>query len=288
MENVIWEKAPAKINLTLDVKEKRLDGYHELETVMHKISLADILRMRPNREIIISGNDQSIAWDQTNLVYKAAALILGRFPKHKGVEIFVDKNIPIEAGLAGGSADAAAVLTGIDRLYELNIGRANLLSLATELGSDVAFCLEDGPATALARGRGEVLEALDFSVVLDMVLIAPPYSLSTAAVYRGLDLALIKQKQRPDHLRFFHAMQTGSLTDMALAMENVLETVSLKICPDVKKVKRHLEEAGALKALMSGSGSSVFGIFTDEEKAKQAMRLLSKEYTRIYHITSFK
>ena len=286
MENVLWADAPAKINLTLDVLGKRADGYHEVETIMHKITLFDRIRIRPGENIKVSSNDQTIAWDHTNLVYRAADLILGYAKKLKGVDIYVEKNIPIAAGLAGGSTDAAATLTGIERLYGLELSEAELFSLAAELGSDVPFCLDFGPKTAFAKGKGEKLEAVEFPMILNLVLAAPLFSLSTAQVFNRLDLRQIKK--RPLHARFLQTLKAGSLKEMAPYMENVLETVSLAMCPDIERVKRRIEKAGAIKTLMSGSGPSVFGIFADESKARQAMRQIKAcDIAEVFLVSSY-
>lgn len=281
----MWIDAPAKVNLTLDVLGKRTDGFHELETVMHKIGLMDRLYLQPGSGIRISSNDRTIAWDHTNLVYRAASLILSRFGTNLGVHIYVEKNIPIEAGLAGGSTDAAATLTGIDRLYHLDIGAVNLLTLAGELGSDVPFCLETGPTTALAQGRGERLQPLAFRSVLTLVVVKPPFRLSTAEVYGRLDLDRLQH--RPDHLRFLQAVQAGSLEEMAAAMENVLETVSIAMYPEISLIKTRLEQAGAVKALMSGSGPSVFGLFAECCVAQQAVLQLKKSYSDVFLVSSY-
>jgi 4-diphosphocytidyl-2-C-methyl-D-erythritol kinase len=277
--------APAKINLTLNVLGKRSDGYHELETVMHKINLSDRLCFKPFSAIRIYGNDDSLDWGSSNLVYKAALLILSRYSSHPGVEIYVEKNIPTGAGLAGGSTDAAATLAGINNLYALNVSSQDIFELAELLGSDVPFCLPSGPPTALAKGRGEILTPLPLSRRLALVIIKPDFSLSTSEIYRRFNRDNVSR--HADTAAFIKAAKSGSLTAMARAMENELESVSVLDYPIIASIKKHLENAGALKALMTGSGSSVFGLFADAAGAEKAYAILSETYKNIFAVSSY-
>ncbi len=279
-----WE-APAKINLTLDVLFKRADGYHELRTIMHKIDLVDRISMKKAEQIIIRSNDASIAWDETNLVYRAARLISETYDIGGGAEIYVEKQIPIGAGLAGGSTDAAATLTGINQLYNLNLNYEQLADLAQKIGSDVTFCLNEGPATALAQGRGEILTPLEMNAPLIMVLVKPDIQISTAEVYGSLDLEQVKI--RPDNDSFIQASSQGLLKDMATSMANVLETVSIKKYPVINRIKERLMSTGAIVALMSGSGPSTFGLFADHKRAQLAANELKSEFAEVFLVSSY-
>jgi 4-diphosphocytidyl-2-C-methyl-D-erythritol kinase len=285
VQQFLWVTAPAKINLTLNVLSKRSDGYHELETVMHKVNLSDRLRFQPASGIKVSGNDDSLDWGSSNLVYKAALLILNRYSPHLGVDIYVEKNIPIGAGLAGGSTDAAAALTGINNLYALSVSPENIFEMAKSLGSDVPFCLPLGPSTALAKGRGEILTPLPLGQPLALVIIKPDFSLSTSEIYRRFNRDNVSRRADTD--AFINALKGGSLTDMACAMENELEAVSVLDYPIIASIKRHLESAGALKALMTGSGPCVFGLFADAASAEKAYAILAETYKTIFAVSSY-
>ncbi|MDR1159945.1 MAG: 4-(cytidine 5'-diphospho)-2-C-methyl-D-erythritol kinase [Syntrophomonadaceae bacterium] len=285
MQQFLWVTAPAKINLTLNVLGKRSDGYHELETVMHKVNLSDRLRFQPASGIKVSGNDDSLDWGSSNLVYKAALLILNRYSPHLGVDIYVEKNIPTGAGLAGGSTDAAAALTGINNLYTLNVSPENMFEMAKSLGSDVPFCLPSGPSTALAKGRGEILTPLPLGEPLALVIIKPDFSLSTSEIYRRFNSD--NASRHADTGAFINAVKSGSLKDMACAMENELEAVSVLDYPIIASIKRHLESTGALKALMTGSGPCVFGLFADTASAGKAYAILAETYNTIFAVSSY-
>ena len=298
MQTVTIE-APAKINLTLDVKGKRSDGYHELETVMHQINLFDRITIEPRPSgIKIDTNSISIPHGQENLAYKAALVILQEYQPGAGVKIFIEKNIPVGAGLAGGSTDAAAVLAGINHLYNCGFSRPQLLEMATAIGSDVAFCLsgqyfESQPGelvsrgfTAIARGRGELLEPLPMRIIPNIVIVKPDFELSTAQVYSELDLKAIEQF--PDTRSFLQVWNKGDIINISVYMANVLESVSIRKKPEIGIIKSRLIEMGALSALMSGSGPSVFAIFPDNETALKAYQVFKKDYQEVYLLSSYK
>ena len=277
-------EAPAKVNLTLDVLGKRTDGYHELETVMHQISLRDIIYLQSGGHgIKVSSDSLSIPHNEENLAFRAAKLIFGKFSLKEGLQIFIEKNIPVGAGLAGGSTDAAAVIIGLNKMYELNLEQQELLDLGLQIGSDVPFCLQGG--TALATGRGETLTMLATGPQLEIVLVKPDFELSTAEVYR--DFRLAEVIDRPDNGAFLEAWRKYDMIGLAAQMKNVLETVSLKKCPEIGHIKMRLAELGALQALMSGSGSSVVGLFTDRNKARQAWEIIREQYRESYLVSSF-
>jgi 4-diphosphocytidyl-2-C-methyl-D-erythritol kinase len=260
----IYEKAPAKINLLLDVLRKRDDGYHEVEMIMTMVDLADRLEMEelPRDTIIISSQVGYIPLDEKNLAFQAARLIKERYDVKQGVYIHLDKKIPVAAGLAGGSSDAAAALRGLNRLWKLQIPEDELCRLGAELGSDVPFCVTGG--TAIARGRGEKLEHIAGPPQCWVVLAKPPINVSTADVYgrfRANEL-----KEHPSIPNMVDALQRGSFTDICDGLGNVLEKVTLDVYPEVMQLKESMIRLGADGVLMSGSGPTVFGLVSKEAK----------------------
>lgn len=277
-------EAPAKVNLTLDIKGKRQDGYHELETVMHQISLVDRITITAIPEgIEVLSNCSELPAGEMNLAYKAAQAVLTQYPGQGGVSIYIDKNIPLGAGLAGGSTDAAAVLKGINSLYNLNLSRQQLMAMGEEIGSDVPFCLQGG--TALARGRGEILEPLPPNLQLHMVLVKPRFSVATAEVYRQFDMA--KVTNPPDTRAFLEGWHHCDMIGICQSMENVLETVTAAHHQEIEQIKERLTNRGALKALMSGSGPTVFGLFSDKAGAQQAWNNFRAGQEEVFLVTSY-
>ena len=284
MRRSIILEAPAKVNLTLDVKGKRSDGYHELETVMHQVNLLDIITIsQAVGGIQIKSNSSLIPTNEENLAYQAAEMILGEYAHKEGVEIYIEKNIPVGAGLAGGSTDAAAVIQGINQLYDLGLEEEELLEMAASIGSDVAFCLAGG--SKLARGRGEILSKLPQRMIPYIILVKPDFQLSTAEVYRELDLTQVEEF--PDNAAFLAAWEAYDIINIARNMRNVLETVSIRKYPEIAAVKAELIETGALNALMSGSGPSVMGIFVDEEPAIKAREKFQTRYQEVFLLSSY-
>jgi 4-diphosphocytidyl-2-C-methyl-D-erythritol kinase len=260
----IYEKAPAKINLSLDVLRKRDDGYHEVEMVMTMVDLADRIEMQelPRDTIIISSQAGYIPLDEKNLAFQAAKLIKDRYDVRQGVYIHLDKKIPVAAGLAGGSSDAAATLRGLNRLWQLGIPTEELKVLGAELGSDVPFCVAGG--TAVARGRGEKLEAVGAPPQCWVVLAKPPINVSTSEIYGHLDAAAIQQ--HPSTAGMLAALERKDFDGMCAHLGNVLEDVTLRLYPEVRHVKECMQRLGADGVLMSGSGPTVFGIVSKESK----------------------
>lgn len=260
----IYEKAPAKINLMLDVLHKRPDGFHEVEMVMTMIDLADRLEMSEQKRdtIIITSQAGYIPLDEKNLAFQAAKLIKERYDVKNGVHIHLDKKIPVAAGLAGGSSDAAATLRGLNRLWGLKIPQEELLALGAELGSDVPFCVSGG--TALATGRGEVLTPITNPLQCWVIVAKPPINVSTAEVYGRLRSEQIQH--HPSAKRMVQALQEGSFQQMCQSLGNVLEEVTLKLHPEVQQLKEGMLKLGADGALMSGSGPTVFGLVSKESK----------------------
>lgn len=261
----VYEKAPAKINLLLDVLHKRDDGYHEVEMVMTMVDLADRLEMEelPRNTIIISSQAGYIPLDEKNLAFQAAQLIKERYDVKQGVYIHLTKNIPVASGLAGGSSDAAATLRGLNRLWQLNIPLEELQQLAGELGSDVPFCVRGG--TVIARGRGEKLTQIEDPPQCWVILAKPPINLSTADVYGRLHVDEIQN--RPSVSSMVDAIRRQRLDLVCRHMGNVLEEVTLRRYPEVQRLKDCMLRLGADGVLMSGSGPTVFGLVSKESKA---------------------
>jgi 4-diphosphocytidyl-2-C-methyl-D-erythritol kinase len=260
----IYEKAPAKINLMLDVLYKRPDGYHEVEMIMTMVDLADRLEMSelPRDTIIISSQAGYIPLDEKNLAFKAAKLIKERYKVPSGVYIHLDKKIPVAAGLAGGSSDAAATLRGLNRLWKLGISDAELMELGAELGSDVPFCVTGG--TALATGRGEKLTPVANPPQCWVILAKLPINVSTEEVYGRFRSDRITK--HPSASKMIQAIDSGSFHGMCQELGNVLEEVTLQMHPEVAHLKETMLRLGADGVLMSGSGPTVFGLVSKESK----------------------
>ena len=275
MEKQLQVTAPAKINLTLDITGIRSDGYHELVTVMHQISLADTVTLtRQESGITLNTGHPDLLDDERNLAWQAAELMRQKYGFPGGLAIQIEKRIPIEAGLAGGSTDAAAVITGINRLFGLDLSSETLQARGAELGADVPFCIAGG--TALCTGRGDVIRPLSASPHLYMVLVKPDFSLSTAAVYRQFDR--LSAFHRPRHELFLPAWGEHRLRDFPAAMGNVLQDASLVLRPEIRQPIDELRKLGAIAAQMSGSGPSVFGIFAGASEARAAAAELAGAY----------
>lgn len=263
----IYEKAPAKINLSLDVLYKRPDGFHEVEMVMTMVDLADRLEMSelPRDTIIISSQAGYIPLDEKNLAFQAARLIKQRYDVKKGVYIHLEKQIPVSAGLAGGSSDAAATLRGLNRLWQLGLSQTELMSLGKEIGSDVPFCIQGG--TALASGRGEICTPIPSPPQCWVVLAKPPIHVSTADVFGKLKVDQIQNRPRTQAL--IEAMERKDFYGMCAAMGNVLEQVTIPLYPQVQQIKDCMIHLGADGVLMSGSGPTVFGLVSKQTKVKK-------------------
>ncbi|HEX7056191.1 MAG TPA: 4-(cytidine 5'-diphospho)-2-C-methyl-D-erythritol kinase [Bacilli bacterium] len=267
---IVYEKAPAKINLSLDILGKRADGYHEVEMVMASIDLFDRLELAELTEdrIVVSSQAGFIPLDERNLAYQAADLMKREFNIKQGVKIHIDKRIPVAAGLAGGSSDAAATLRGLNRLWKLDIPLTQLAELSATLGSDVPYCVTGG--TAVARGRGEALEKLPSPPACWVVLARPPLTVSTADIYEQYRVG------EGDQPRFtkgvVQAVYARDFHQLCHSLGNHLESVTLRLYPQVNKIKRTILQMGADGALMSGSGPAVFALANRESKAKRMMR----------------
>lgn len=275
----VTEKARAKINLTLDVLFKRPDGYHEVEMVMQTVDLSDHITLQEIMEdrILISCPVPYIPLDERNLAYKAANLVKQTFHITRGIHIHIDKKIPVAAGLAGGSSDAAAVLRGLNQLWKLGLTLDELAQMGASLGSDVPFCVYGG--TAIARGRGEKIQRLPDAPHLWVVLVKPPIAVSTADVYNAFDME--DHMEHPDTASMVQALCSPTpVISISQHLGNVLEGVTFNMYPEVRRIKNKMKEFGAQGALMSGSGPTVFGIVDRESRAYRiynAFRGFSRE-----------
>lgn len=261
-------KALAKINLGLDVVRKREDGYHEVRMIMQTIHLYDQLLITKKKEhgISITANLDFLPTDESNLIYKAAKLLQDNYEMKEGVSVKLQKYIPIAAGMAGGSTDAAAVLYGMNELFHLGIKRQKLMELGVQIGADVPYCLMRG--TALAEGIGEKLKSLPPVPKCPVLIAKPGIGVSTKYVYENLKLD--EHTKHPDIYAQVAAIRKHDLKGITAHMGNLLETVTIPKYPVIDEIKRCMMESGALASMMSGSGPTVFGLFEDEHTAQNA------------------
>lgn len=265
--NSIELKAHAKINLSIDVISRRPDGYHEVRMIMQAIGLHDKVILQETEEgIDIRCNSSRIPPGSGNIAYKAAKLLQDKCGLAQGVKIILRKNIPVSAGLAGGSTDAAAVLKGMNRMFSLGLKENDLMVLGKEIGADVPFCIKGG--TMLAEGIGEKLTPLAPLPQTPLLLVKPKLHVSTKWVYKNLDLNAITR--HPDTETLIGAIRDHRPELLAKGMANVLETVTATKYEVIGELKEALMKLGATVSMMSGSGPTVFGIFPDENSAKEA------------------
>lgn len=268
MKRELTLSAYGKINLGLDVVRKLPNGYHEVRMIMQTVSLADVVAMKrlPEDRIVIRTDSDKIPCDERNLAYRAASVMKEKFSIKEGMEIFLEKHIPIAAGMAGGSADCAAVLKGMNELFGLSLTGEALRKIGVTFGADVPYCIMGG--TALSEGIGEVLTRLPAAPRCVVLLAKPDIEVSTKYVYENLNLQSLKK--HPDIDAMARDIEKGALRELCAKMENVLESVTGKQYPVIGEIKEVMKENGALQAVMSGSGPTVFGIFTERGKAEAA------------------
>lgn len=267
-------KAYAKINLGLDVIKRLPNGYHQVKMIMQTVDICDELFLeKAAAGVTLTTDSGELPADENNLAYKAALLMQEKFGLTEGVRIHLKKNIPIAAGMAGGSTDAAAAMKGISRLFGLDVPLRQLMDYGVSIGADVPYCLMGG--TALAEGIGEKLTVLPPAPHCYILVAKPDISVSTKFVYEHLDAAGLSRHPDIDGMRA--AIEAGSLKGILERMENVLETVTVPSYPIIDTLKCRLRELGAANSLMSGSGPTVFGIFSERQAAVQAMEQLQKE-----------
>ena len=283
--NDISLKALAKINLGLDVVRRREDGYHEVRMIMQTIQLYDRLDIKRTQEpgIQIQTNLSFLPVNENNLISKAAKLLMDEFSITDGVSVKLDKRIPVAAGMAGGSTDAAAMLIGVNRLFSLGLTKRQLMERGVQIGADVPYCIMRG--TALAEGIGEALSPLPPMVKCPVLIAKPSISVSTKFVYQNLKLD--DTTIHPDIDRLIDDIKAKNLHDIAAHMGNVLETVTIPNYPVIDEIKKHMLSNGAVGAMMSGSGPTVFGLFDDEDTAKKAYKAMrSSHLARQVYLTS--
>ena len=279
--STLYESAYAKINLTLDVLGKRPDGYHDLKSVMQTVSLRDDVTLEVDGgggwRVVCSRED--LPQNEGNLAWKAAEVFCraaGKFPR--GLEIRITKRIPSQAGLGGGSADAAAVLRGLNRYYGEPFDLPALAEISAQVGSDVPFCVMGG--TVMAEGRGERLRKLPPMPDCPIVICKPPFSASTPELYRKLDEAVISV--RPDHDAMEKALERGGLKALGKCVLNVFDPVVSREHPEMEEIKEIFRQCGALAQQMTGSGSALFGIMESDAAAASACRCLEGRNVRVY------
>ncbi|KMT22821.1 4-(cytidine 5'-diphospho)-2-C-methyl-D-erythritol kinase [Clostridium cylindrosporum] len=271
---------PAKINLSLDILGKRSDGYHEIDTIMQTISLEDVIRIEKSNEFSLEVKGGDIPLDDRNIALKAAKLMFDTYKIGGGLSVYIEKNIPVAAGLAGGSTDAAGVIEGINTLYCLNLCKKDLMDIAAMIGSDVPFLMEKG--TALCKGRGEIVTPLK-SMSGHLVLIAkPPISVSTKEVFNNLKLEKIKK--RPNNDILLDCIDDNNIDLLSKNLVNVLETVTIPMHRVIEDIKNIMNEFGALGSIMSGSGPTVFGIFKDKS-IDDCYNYLKGDFDEVYIAT---
>lgn len=267
MSNIITKNAYAKINLGLDVVRRLPNGYHEVRMIMQNVGICDVLTFSKCEEgITLQTDNEEIPTDGNNLICKAAKLLLDTAGITGGVRITLEKHIPVAAGMAGGSTDAAAAFLGINELYEIGYDIEQLKELGVKIGADVPYCIQGG--TALAEGIGEKLTKLQASPQCHLVIAKPDINVSTKFVYENLRANELEK--HPDIDGMLQAIKDQDLSGITKRLENVLETVTVPAYPIIAQIKEIMCEEGAENALMSGSGPTVFGMFTDEQKAKAA------------------
>lgn len=277
MITTLQGKAYGKINIGLDVLRKRSDGYHEVKMIMQTVSLYDritITRNKNSSDIVLETNLNFLPTNENNIVYKAAKLIKDEFGISDGLSIKLEKHIPVAAGMAGGSTDAAATLELLNTMYSLNLSKDDLMKRAVTLGADVPYCILKG--TALSEGIGEVLTPLKQLMPCYILIVKPPIYVSTKFVYENLRINELKS--HPDIDGIVDAISSGDLETMSQKMGNVLESVTEDNYPVISSIKKLMTQNGAISSLMSGSGPTVFGIYDNEDKINQAATFFKTNY----------
>lgn len=278
-------KALAKINLGLDVVGRRENGYHDVRMVMQSIYLYDdvIVERTDKPGIDLKTNLYFLPTDSSNIAYKAAQMLMDEFDLEGGVSIVLNKHIPVAAGLAGGSSNAAAVLYGMNVLFQLGLTKKELMERSVKLGADVPYCIMRG--TVLAEGIGEVLTRLPAMPKCTVLIAKPAISVSTKDVYEALDSKEITE--HPDIDGLIEGLNAGNLDQIAASMGNVLEDVTIPMYPVIEDIKNVMKEEGALNAMMSGSGPTVFGLFESKALARKAQeKIKEKELAKQVYVTN--
>ena len=277
-------KAYAKVNLSLDILGKRPNGYHDVEMIMQQITLYDKVDIKKTeKDITIHTDCYYVPSDPRNIAYKIAKDVLDKYTITSGIHIEIKKTIPVAAGLAGGSADAAAVIMGLNDLFGLKMTIQEMKDIAVKHGADIPFCIEGG--AAVARGIGEELEIIPSLQNVWMVLVKPPIGVSTQSVYKSLVVDEIKN--HPETNNLIEAMHGNDYRYVANNMYNVLEEITSKRYSIIGRIESKMREYGALGTMMSGSGPTVFGIFKNYKKAETASRHLKRKYKDVFVVTTY-
>ncbi len=276
MEEFIMESY-GKVNLALDILYKRDDGYHELRSIMQRISLKDRLIFQEiDKGIVIECDNKDLPINNSNLVYRAWEKLVEATGVDKGVKVIIEKNIPLAAGLAGGSSNAATTLIALNQLWKTNLSENDLMTIGKELGADVPFCVIGG--TALAQGIGEKLSKLKAFSDKHILLCNPNIAISTEYAYSKLEFS----NQRIDIEGMISSIEADDLKSVAEKMGNTMESSIIREYPIIEKIKGIMVDNGALGSLMSGSGSTVFGLYEDQEKMKFTQNKLLEFTDKVY------
>ena len=284
-------QAYGKVNLGLDVLRRRPDGYHEVKMIMQTVKLHDTLTFETVDEdvIVLSTNADELPVNEDNLVYKACRMLKQEYQITRGIRVFLQKELPVAAGMAGGSADAAAALIGMNKIFDLQIPKHKLMEYGVKLGADVPYCIMRG--TALSEGIGEILTELPAPPQCHLVIAKPQISVSTKAVYGKLRVNELAPEEHPDIDGMTEAIRNGDLDGVISRLGNVLETVTIPDHPEIARIKSMMMENGACGSLMSGSGPTVFGIYKDRELAEKTCQALKEaddgRLTRQVYLTEF-
>ena len=287
-------KTFAKINLCLDVLRRKENGYHEVEMVMTNVDIADVLEIKKleEKKILLKSDNKELAMDETNLIHKAVVMLQKEVKKEFGVEIVLEKNIPMEAGMAGGSADAAATLKAVNELFDLNISEERLLEIGANLGADITFCIMGG--TVLASGIGEKLKRLKPLPRMKLLIVKPRIGLSTRKVYESLDIEGLnktgfKHRDVREMVSIIESDKNDKekIDEIAKSLNNILEVPSIRLLPFISDIKKIMMENNCLGALMSGSGTAIFGIYENDEDILKTKEIFEKDNRINYiHITN--
>jgi 4-(cytidine 5'-diphospho)-2-C-methyl-D-erythritol kinase len=277
-------KAFAKINLCLDVLRRKENGYHEVEMVMTNVDIFDVLEIKEleEKKILLKSYNTDLAMDESNLIYKAIALLQKETGKTFGVEVLLEKNIPMEAGMAGGSADAAATLKAVNELFKLGVSDERLLELGASLGADIPFCIMGG--TVLASGIGEKLRRLSPLPKMKLLIVKPKAGLSTKKVYESLDIDGLNKagfihKDVGEMVSVIESDEADKtkIEKIAGRLDNILEVPSIRLLPLIADIKQKMLDNNCLGALMSGSGTAIFGIYENDEDMIKTKEILEKD-----------
>ncbi len=285
MEQCVVRKAYAKINLGLDVIGVLENGYHEVKMIMQNVGICDVLTLQKlPAGIVVTTDNGELPTDENNLIYKSARLMVENYQLQEGVQIHLEKHIPIAAGMAGGSTDAAATFLGMNELFGIGASEEELRQLGVKVGADVPYCIMGG--TALAEGIGEKLSRLPQPPKAHLLIAKPDINVSTKYVYEHLDAEGVEK--HPDIDGMITALEQGDLDGIIARLGNVLENVTVKKYPIIEEIKQSMLENGAAGSLMSGSGPTVFGIFKEKDTAEKALQVLQdRKLAKQLFVTGF-